>query len=65
MKSLIEMCTAAEVDAFVDGQICRHLPALRAKAESREWSAAERAADPKLDAVCKALERRAQLQKVG
>jgi len=64
MKSLSELSTVQEVDAFIDEQICRYLPGLRKKAESREWTAGERAADAKLDAVCKALERRNELQEL-
>lgn len=61
MRTLAEMRTVEEVDLFIN-EITRHLPELHAKAESRQWSAAERAADMKLDAVCEALERRAVLQ---
>jgi len=63
MKSLADLSTVEEVDDFIDNQICRHMPGLRARAESHEWIAEERAGDPKLDAVYKALERRAQLAK--
>lgn len=61
MESLSELRTVAEADEFIDNQICRHMPGLRARAESREWSTEERAADMKLDAVLNALERRAEL----
>lgn len=63
MQNLKDLFTIKDVDDFIDYQICRYLPLLRAKVESRcDWSTAERAADSKLDAVCRALERRAELE---
>jgi len=61
MKDISELYTPAEVDARID-EICRNMPGLRAKVESGDYTAAERASDPKVDAVCRALERRAELE---
>lgn len=61
MKELSAMYTVAEVETLID-EICRHLPELRAKAESGTWTTEERATNSKLDAVCKALERRTVLK---
>lgn len=64
MRELSEMTLPSEVDAFID-EICRNMPPgwFHARAEAGSWTSKERAADPKLDAVCKALERRAKLEK--
>lgn len=62
MKDLYEMYTVAEVDEFID-HICWNMPpGFRAEVESRMWTAAERAASMKLDAVLKALARRQELE---
>ncbi len=61
MRELSQMLTVEEVDEFIE-EICRNSPPeLLARAESRKWNTEERTADAKLDAVCKALERRAEL----
>ena len=61
MKTLPEHYTVAEVDDLIS-EIERHTPGLRQRAESGECTAAKRAGDMKLDAMCRALERRAELQ---
>lgn len=61
MIDIFQLYTLEQVDDFIDYEICRNLPGLRAKAESSKWTATERATNPKLDAVLKALERRAEL----
>ena len=53
--------TPEEVDEFIDREICRHDPELRARAESRPWTEEELAAEPKVAAVLRALKRRAEL----
>jgi len=64
MRELSGLSTVQEVDAFIDLEICRNLPlGFRTQVEAGNWSAEERSANPKLDAVCKALERRAELQR--
>ena len=67
MKNLEDLFTVRQVDEFID-EICRNLSpdacvALRARAEASNMTSTERAKEPKLDAVCKALERRVELQK--
>lgn len=62
MKELHELHTLREVDALID-EIGRHLWFdLQARAKSRQWSPEERTVNPKLDAMLKALERRAELE---
>lgn len=60
MRGLAEIYTVEDIDAFIE-EIGRNDFNLLARAEARSYSAAERAADPKLDAMLKALERRAEL----
>lgn len=61
MKNLSELYIVKDVDDSID-QMCLHCPGLRARAMSGEVTATERASEPKLDAVLKAFERRAELQ---
>ncbi len=61
MKDLSQIYTIAEAEAFIE-MVGRNQSGLRERAESRAWTAAERAAEPKLDAMCKALERLKELQ---
>ena len=60
MKELREMQTVEEVDDLI-GEIGRDMPGLRYYAEAGKFSAKDRAESPKLDAMCKALERRAEI----
>ena len=63
MQNLSDLSTVQEVDDFINEQICRDLPPkFRARIEAGECTAEERAADPKIDAVCKALGRRTELE---
>ena len=59
-QALSNMYTPAEVDIWVEA-FCRNDFDLYRRATSRKCSAEERAADPKLDTVCAAYERREQL----
>lgn len=63
MNDLSKLETVSAVDDFIDHEICRNTSELRAKAESGDWTDEERVANPKLDAVLKALEWRAELQR--
>ena len=61
MHPLSDLSTVQEVNDLID-EIYRNMPPeFRARVEMGHWGAAQRAEEPKLDAVCKALERRAQL----
>jgi hypothetical protein len=64
MKSPRECKTLKEIDDLIE-ETGRHMPQLEAEARSRNWSAAERAANFKIDAMCRALERRAELAAGG
>lgn len=59
--NLSELNSVEEVDAFIDQQICRDLPMLRADFEAGKYTPADCQESPKLDALRKALERRAEL----
>ena len=62
MQKLSELYTLDAVDDLID-EICRNMPpGFRRIVDSGTWSPEERARDMKIDAVCKALERRAQLE---
>lgn len=63
MQTLKEMSTTKDVDDFIK-EICRHMPdpqGFRRKAETSDYTAAERAKDAKLDALCNALARLAEI----
>lgn len=64
INDLSQLYTVKEVDDFIDHEICRDCPEIRTRAEGGRWTVEERAANSKLDAVCKALERRAELENV-
>ena len=61
MKDLEHMYTPSEIEALIE-EIERNIPGLRAKATSQRWTLVAREADPKLGAMCKALERLEQLR---
>ena len=61
MKEISEMVGVAEVERRIT-EMERHMPGLRERATSRVWTVEERTADPKLDTMCKALERLAVLK---
>lgn len=61
MKDPKALYTVAEADALIE-EIGRHVLGLEGRVESRTWTAEERATDPKFDAMCGALERRAELE---
>ncbi len=61
MKPPNEIYTVEDINLLID-EICRNGPGdLEARAKSRHWTSAERAAEPRLDAVLIALARRDEL----
>lgn len=64
MQTLQELYTPGAVDTFIDTVICRHMPATFQQELKARWpnvTKEEREACAKVDAVCKALERRDEL----
>lgn len=58
---LEDLLTPAAVDAFIENHICDDRPGLLATAKRGDFTQCHRMQDPKLDAVCKALEWRQKL----
>lgn len=61
MLTLDRLYTPQAVDDFINNQICRDMPNLRAQVEANPPTEDERKANIKVDAVCNALKRREQL----
>ncbi|MDP1689758.1 MAG: hypothetical protein Q8L52_00945 [bacterium] len=61
MEELSEMYTPSAVEALIN-EIERFMPGLRQKAEEGHFTSAERVKDPKLNAMCNALERLEELK---